>query len=46
MYKGPAAVVLTDEEVEHLALVLKLYPRTENANLRARIKEYLEARNG
>lgn len=45
MYKGPAAVVLTDEEVTHLDLVLRLYPRAENADLRARIKAYLETKS-
>ena len=40
-YDGPAGFVVTREEAEHLSVLLLLYPRSENAELRARLYRYL-----
>ena len=42
-YDGPAGIVLSRAEAEHVYAVLRLYPRAENGALRERIERYLES---
>lgn len=44
-YQGPAGIVLTEAEARHVYRILSLYPRLDNADLRARLLSYIEAKD-